>query len=223
MSYSYSWNWRGEELIFLPEKAIWREDGKILMIADLHLGKAETLQATGIPIPSDGDNSTLNLLLDVCHVWKPNLVIILGDLIHSRSGITQLLRDKLKRLQELTNSKLMLIGGNHDRGSWIEGFKKYKPQKIGKLWLSHEPEKQQLERNEALLNICGHLHPGTILSSKTDHLRLPCFAYDPTTLRLIIPAFGKLTGTFSCGANYQKWLVTDEAVIQCKNNKRFNK
>ena len=35
------WTWCSEELVFLPQRAIWRPQGRELLLADLHLGKAE--------------------------------------------------------------------------------------------------------------------------------------------------------------------------------------
>ena len=109
------WRWGNEHLHFLPERALWRDKDRVLMVADLHLGKAEVFQANGVPLPSDGDSGTLNPLLDLCHTWQPNRLILLGDLIHARLGLTARLRDALKALPALCGCELIFIGGNHDR------------------------------------------------------------------------------------------------------------
>ena len=80
--YGLTWTWGQERLEFLPEKALWRPKGRELLIADLHLGKAEVFQAHGIPLPSDGDRGTLNPLLELCARVQPETLIILGDLVH---------------------------------------------------------------------------------------------------------------------------------------------
>ena len=80
---------------FLPQRALWRQEGRVLMLADLHLGKAEAFQAQGIPLPSDADGGTFNPLLELCHQWRPQQLILLGDLIHARLGLTPRLRDNL--------------------------------------------------------------------------------------------------------------------------------
>ena len=90
------WAWRSETLRFLGERALWREQGRQLMVADLHLGKAEVFQAHGIPLPTDGDRGTLNPLLQLCHAWAPEQLIVLGDLIHAREGLTPELRETLR-------------------------------------------------------------------------------------------------------------------------------
>ena len=204
------WFWREETLRFLPQRAVWREAGRQLMLADLHLGKAEAFQAHGIPLPSDGDRGTLNPLLDLCHAWAPDQLLLLGDLIHAREGLTPALRQTLLHLHELCDCEVVLIGGNHDRHSWIEGLPQHPSRQLGSLWLSHIPERAPLP---GLLNICGHLHPMTRLRSRADRLRLPCFAFDPVADRLVVPAFGQLTGGHDCGDGYAQWLVADGAIV----------
>ena len=207
---SHIWGWGNEYLHFLPEKALWREKDRVLMVADLHLGKAEVFQANGVPMPSDGDSGTLNPLLDLCHWWQPNRLILLGDLIHARLGLTPSLRDALRALPALCGCELVFIGGNHDRDSWLEGLPQQPSQSLGDLWLSHIPETPP---HSDQLNVCGHLHPVASVRSRSDRLRLPCFAFDPKGPRLVIPAFGQLTGGHDCGERYQQWLVAEDAIV----------
>ena len=78
-----SLNWGQSSLTLLPERAAWDPQRRALLVADLHLGKAESFQAQGIPLPSDGDRepqSSSRALLQPC----PEQVLVLGDLIHSR-------------------------------------------------------------------------------------------------------------------------------------------
>ena len=208
---SHRWTWRDEVLTFLPERALWREHGKQLMVSDLHLGKAEVFQAHGIPLPSDGDQGTLNALLDLCTRYRPEMLFILGDLIHGRLGLTPRLRAILRSLGELAGCPVHLIGGNHDRSCRIEGLKQHPSSRLGSLWLSHEPETQPAEAR--LLNVCGHIHPVASIGQGCDRLRVPCFAYAAEPQHLLIPAFGELTGGHPCDKRYKKWLVADNAVV----------
>ena len=84
--------WGGDTLELLAERAIWDPLRRVLLLADLHLGKAESFQAQGIPLPSDGDATTLNALLELAAWLRPEQVIVLGDLIHGRLGLTAELR-----------------------------------------------------------------------------------------------------------------------------------
>ena len=211
----FLWIWQHEELVFLPSKGVWRPKGRELFIADLHLGKAEVFQAHGIPLPSDGDRGTLNQLLSLCSRWRPNTLIVLGDLVHGPLGLTESLRDTLSALPDLIECELILVGGNHDRYCSIDGLPQRSSFQLGQLWLSHEPERST--ENPQLLNICGHVHPVTRLSFGSDNLRLPCFAYAEKENRLLLPAFGELTGGHECGQLYRKWLVADDTIVPWQN------
>ncbi|MCT0198691.1 ligase-associated DNA damage response endonuclease PdeM [Synechococcus sp. CS-1325] len=204
--------WRGHRLELLAAKAIWDPAQGLLLLADLHLGKAETFQIHGIPLPSDGDLATLNALLALAHHWRPREVVLLGDLIHSRLGLTAELRQKLAALPELLGCRLSLIGGNHERGSWLEGLAAGPSGARGPLWLSHAPERAPAGGVERL-NLCGHLHPVAVVGSGADRLRLPCFSLDPAVPRLVLPAFGQLTGGHPCDPHQPCWLVADGSIV----------
>lgn len=204
--------WRQERLELLAEGAVHLPLHGLLLVADLHLGKAECFQAHGIPLPSDGDASTLNALLALVHRIAPQQVVVLGDLIHGRLGLTQELRAKLRALPELLGCPLRLIGGNHERGSWIEGLPQEPSQAVGQLWLSHEEEPRS-----GLLNLCGHRHPVAVLGRGQDRLRLPCFAYNPALEQLVLPAFGQLTGGHPCSPEEQLWLLVEGRVVPLLN------
>lgn len=200
--------WEDERLDLLAEGALLVPSRGMLLLADLHLGKAESFQAQGIPLPSDGDAATLNPLLDLVHRLQPTEVLVLGDLIHSRLGLTAELREKLRALPDLLGCPLRLIGGNHERGSWIEGLPQHPPQACGRLWLSHEPQPRP-----GWLNICGHRHPVALVGQGGDRVRLPCFAYDPRIRTLVLPAFGQLTGGHPCEQHEQVWLLAEGRVL----------
>ena len=42
--------WQTSELELLPQRALWQASTGLLLVADLHLGKAESFQASGIPL-----------------------------------------------------------------------------------------------------------------------------------------------------------------------------
>jgi DNA ligase-associated metallophosphoesterase len=187
---------------------------ELLLVADLHLGKAEVFQVHGVPLPSDGDMSTLNPLLALAHRLRPREVVVLGDLIHSRLGLTGELRQKLRALPDLMGCSLRLIAGNHERGSWLEGLPQGMSEAVGPWWLSHAPEPR-----EGFLNLCGHRHPVAVVGRASDRLRLPCFAFDPRQNVLVLPAFGSLTGGHPCPRHERLWLVAEGEVVPWKTTR----
>jgi DNA ligase-associated metallophosphoesterase len=201
-------HWNGHRLDLLPEKALWHPERGLLLLADVHLGKAECLQAHGVPIPSDGDAANLQALLDLAHSLRPAGVVVLGDLIHGPQGLTQDLRQKLLALPELLGCPLRLIDGNHERGSWLQGLPREPACASGALWLSHVPDP-----HPGLLNVCGHLHPVALLGRGADRLRLPCFAHQRDPACLVLPSFGHLTGGHPCDDADALWVVAGGSVI----------
>ena len=212
---SVIFEWRDQPLQLLGAMAAWDPQRRALLVADLHLGKAETFQAHGIPLPSDGDGETLNGLLELAHQLEPKQVVVLGDLIHSRLGLTGELRAKLAALPELLGCPLRLIGGNHEQGSWIEGLPQEPSQALGPWWLSHIPEPRA-----GMLNLCGHLHPVAVVGRGADRLRLPCFSYCETSERLALPAYGRLTGGHPCSPGERIWLVAEGAIVDWPQGSR---
>ena len=200
--------WKGHQLELLAERAVWDPAQRTLLLADLHLGKAECFQAQGIALPSDGDATTLNALLALAHRLRPEQVLVLGDLLHGRAGLTAALRAKIRALPELLGCRLRLIEGNHERGSWLEGLVREPASALGPLWLSHAPEPRP-----GLLNLCGHLHPVAVVGRGADRLRLPCFAYRRRQEQLLLPAFGALTGGHPCTGADAIWLLAEGSVV----------
>ncbi|MEB3360824.1 MAG: ligase-associated DNA damage response endonuclease PdeM [Synechococcaceae cyanobacterium] len=203
-----SFHWRGHRLELLAEKAVWDPEQKMLLLADIHLGKAEVFQAHGIPLPSDAGASDLRRLVSLARRLRPRRVLVLGDLIHGRLALTPDLRQRLRQLPSQLGCPLRLIGGNHELGSEIEGLPQETAQGSGPLWLSHAPEPRP-----GWLNVCGHVHPVAVIAGGADRLRLPCFAFRPQDDCLVLPAFGHLTGGHPCNKGESLWLVADNAIL----------
>ncbi|WP_332911906.1 hypothetical protein [Algoriphagus boritolerans] len=78
-----SFEFDGIALSIRKEKAVWMPALKVLLIADLHFGKAAHFRKSGIPIPEpihDADLSQLNKLQEEL---QPTQTYFLGDLFHS--------------------------------------------------------------------------------------------------------------------------------------------
>ena len=126
---------------------------------------------------------------------KPDEVLILGDLFHSKHNNEW---ENFKALRfHFSKTEFILLVGNHD--TFLESeYKKanirviQKPFKIQNKIFSHEPFEST---EEDYVNIHGHIHPAVSLKGKAlQRLRLPCFFYAQRSL--ILPAFGEFTGTF---------------------------
>ena len=182
---SFIVNIDGEELLFLREKALYWPAQEALMLSDLHAGKAAHFRRHGIPLSSDHLLSDLNIIGELVARWKPKHLWILGDLFHTDHNDENAL--VLQWMEDLPLSCL-LVEGNHDRHS-VNGYGLERTDRldVGPFSLRHEPQP-----NDGRFQINGHLHPGFGISRAKQHLRMPAFYRDKE--RLILPAFGSLTG-----------------------------
>ncbi len=184
----------GRKVILLPEKALFLEEERALILADPHLGKTAHFRKSGIPIPSGADGTNYQVLNTLIDNYPIDTVYILGDLFHSdQNHEWHFFKQWLKHYPRLTFN---LIRGNHD----ILPNESYKqaglrvfddPPSIGAFWLTHKPFESP---EDGFINLSGHIHPGIQLRGKgRQSLKLPCFYY--TTNKIILPAFGSFTGT----------------------------
>ncbi|SFB40581.1 ligase-associated DNA damage response endonuclease PdeM [Algoriphagus aquimarinus] len=183
-----------EELIqLLPEKVAFLPEHQILVVADLHLGKASHFRKEGIMIPLPEISPDLQRMDELIMSLKPTTVVFLGDLFHSS------LNKEWEGLKGFLLChpaiRFILTKGNHDilaasvmDDTSIEVVDEFE---VGKyLLFTHEPEAIV---EEDKLNIVGHIHPGVLIKAKgRQSFRLPCFHYHNQCL--ILPAFGQLTG-----------------------------
>jgi uncharacterized protein len=204
----------GIELILLKEKAIWVPSLKILLIADLHFGKAAHFRKSGIPIPEPIHDADVFQLIKLQEAFQPAHTYFLGDLFHSDWN-SQWEYFKLI-LEHFPNTEFHLIKGNHDILSPLayqqSSLKIHnEPLSLGSLILSHEPMEII---PEGYLNICGHIHPGIRLVGKArQSVRIPCFFESRS--QLILPAFGNFTGLALVKPKTEDkiWGITPEKII----------
>ncbi|NEP16995.1 MAG: ligase-associated DNA damage response endonuclease PdeM [Leptolyngbya sp. SIO4C1] len=190
-----------QTLHLLPDKAIYIPDLGCLLVADVHLGKAETFQAFGVPIASQVNQTTLNRLLALCQQVRPQQLLILGDLFHAPQALTAEVLQAWADFLAAIAAQTTLIVGNHDRPltqalCQLPMTCQTEALRLGSLRLSHEPETAQPADASFCLNICGHTHPVVRLKSRLDSLRLPCFYLDSQQKQLTLPAFGEFTGGY---------------------------
>lgn len=183
-----------ENLKLLPEKAFYWEKEKLLGFSDVHLGKAESFQKIGIPLPSETRAEDLNRMRKLVEELNPKKVVILGDFIHDKESWTlELIEDLQKFFQEHASIDWHLVLGNHERGS-LSFLERLPINLIEKAFeaspfvLTHG----HLQKQTNLFRIEGHLHPVLTLSDGPLRMRFPCFVLDSE--HLLLPSFGVLTG-----------------------------
>jgi DNA ligase-associated metallophosphoesterase len=204
-----------EELIqLLPEKVAFLPRHQILVVADIHLGKASHFRKEGIMIPLPSSCPDLKCLGELIDTLRPTTVVFLGDLFHS--SLNHEWKDLQGFLCDYPNIRFVLTKGNHDilpssvmEDTCIEVVPELE---VGRhLVLTHAPME---EVQDEKLNIVGHIHPGVLIKTKSrQSFRLPCFFQEGQCL--ILPAFGQLTGLhiLKKAANTRIFPVLSDEVI----------
>lgn len=182
----------GEEMTLFPQKALFWRKQRILLIADLHLGKINHFRKSGIAVPSRANDHNLELLMEVIGLCKPERIIFLGDLFHSHYNTEwEVVGEVIKHFSSIC---FELVLGNHDimseRQYESKGIIVYDELTIGPFLFTHHP----LETiPEGIYNMAGHIHPGIVLRGKgRQSLTLPCFYFG--LKQAFLPAFGNFTG-----------------------------
>jgi len=183
----------GETILLLPQKAVYWPRHKMLVIADIHFGKAASFRAQGIPVPRGTTSQNLAGLDALMALYAVERIVFLGDFLHARAAHAAATLAAMQTWrQRYPALELVLVRGNHDRHAGdpaaslgIEMVDE--PYTVGAYSFCHHPDVAAPGYVMA-----GHVHPVFVLSSRLDSLRLPCFLAGPT--RMILPSYGAFTG-----------------------------
>lgn len=207
-----------EDIVLLPQKALFWPKHSILFLADAHFGKAGTFRSQKIAVPSgitETDLSKIDFLVEQLSVKE---IIFLGDFIHATTGITKRIAEQMTLWrQNHRNISISLIKGNHDRS--IKSFADKleiellnEPHVMSPFVLCHHPDISHLEKGYVL---CGHLHPAVKLYGQArQKIRLPCFYFQKE--QAILPAFGSFTGCMEIqpDKSEQVFVIAGDEVIR---------
>ncbi|MFY0254710.1 ligase-associated DNA damage response endonuclease PdeM [Chitinophaga sp. 30R24] len=185
-------HFQGQHWHLLPERAIYWEEEKALILSDLHLGKAAHFRKAGIAVPAGIIQDDLFRLQQLITFYLPERIIVVGDMFHSREN-NEVQYFQLWR-QQFSNITIDLVKGNHD----ILADAIYEQLQINvhpsltlrSIHFIHEPCE---DSNGYQYTFSGHLHPAFVMAGAgKQRLRLPCFYFGRYCG--ILPAFGHFTG-----------------------------
>lgn len=205
---------RGEQLLLLPERAVYWPRAKALLIADMHCGKAATFRAHGVPVPDGNMEADLARLTRVLAATNAQRLIILGDWIHARAGCTDRVIAAVSAWRAQHHAMHVLwIRGNHDTVTHARfGFEETdEAVHEGPFRLQHKPDEDPQH-----YTIAGHIHPVFALRFPGSWAarRLPCFHFRKHGATL--PAFGSFTGGAEVTAKPgdRLFLATGDSVLE---------
>lgn len=186
----------GERVAFLPQRAAWWERARTLILADLHLGKAETFAAAGAALNGGVLDHTLAQLSDLASSLDAARLIIVGDLLHAPAGLTPALIDRVREWRRTLLAQIVVVPGNHDRRidavarEWdllVTSASLIEPP----FGFVHDPADVPAASPSVATWWVGHVHPCIWLGNRADALKLPCFIASDRLVQL--PAFSTFT------------------------------
>jgi uncharacterized protein len=203
----------GERVLLLAQKALYWPHERMLVVADIHFGKAAAFRSLGVPVPRGTTTENLAQLDLLIDQYGARQVIFLGDFLHSKAAHARPTQDALLAWRHRRPDLLLtLVRGNHDRHAGDPADRLGitlvdEPFTLGPFSFCHHPD---LAAPGYVL--AGHIHPVFVLATRFDALRLPCFVGGPR--RMILPSFGAFTGGYviTPEAGDRIWVSSGESV-----------
>jgi uncharacterized protein len=183
----------GHDFAALPGGALWWGARSALIVADLHFEKASWFARAGQMLPPYDSIATLADLTALVAATAPRELWCLGDSFHDSAGCERLPQRAQDMLRALTGSlDWVWITGNHDHASGpglIDhcGGRILDEAEVDGLIFRHEADPC-----EPRPELSGHFHPKLRLTLRHRRVARRCFIASQT--KLILPAFGSLTG-----------------------------
>ncbi|MDB5689063.1 MAG: pdeM [Sphingomonas bacterium] len=182
------------DLVALPQGALYWPARRALLVADLHFEKASWFARFGQMLPPYDSIATLSDLTSLVAATGAEEVWCLGDSFHDARGCERLPQQAREMLRALTGTtRWTWITGNHDAGMTDHcGGALVEEAEVDGLVLRHEADPRD-RRPE----LSGHYHPKLRLTVRGRNVARRCFVAGPS--KLILPAFGALTGGLDAG------------------------
>lgn len=205
----------GEDLILLSEGAVYWKRQSMLLVADVHFGKASAFRALGVPVPRGTTTGTISRLDAGIGRTAPRHVVFLGDFFHAAEGrapeTLRVLHDWRRRHAPIA---MTLIRGNHDTRAGdpppsLDIDCVAAPLLHAPFVLDHHPR-----CHDQGYVLCGHIHPAVHLRGPgRQRSRLPCFWFGPRIG--VLPAFGEFTGAavVDVQSGDRVYVLTEDAVV----------
>lgn len=190
----------GEEWLLCESRTLYWPRENALLVADLHLEKASWYaEKSGQMLPPYDSRETLERLAEAIRETGARRVITLGDNFHDDDGPARLEPHARGMLAALTRATdWVWITGNHDEKlDPAIGGTVAEEMEIGGVVLRH-----QAIAGETRAELSGHYHPKLRLALRGRRIARSCAvlaANDVGGTRMIMPAFGALTGGMDAG------------------------
>lgn len=200
------------DLELLANRGVFCARTRTLVVADVHLGKAETFVRAGVPIPLGASSEDIDRLVETVDTTGATTLVVGGDLIHDRAGLSDAVVEAFAQVLARPDLTVVLVTGNHERSAgrlpaaWrtMVQMPSYRLGEGGPLVL-HEPA------SDCGPVIAGHLHPMARVGQGKHALVLPAFARRGEVL--LLPAFTAWSSGVRVTDRDERWVIVDGRVI----------
>lgn len=177
-----------EEMRLVGGRAVFWPRENALLVADLHLEKASFFAKHGQMLPPYDSRETLGRIAEALRETGARRVFCLGDNFHDSAGTQRLEPHAAGMLAALTRATdWVWITGNHDADAVMTDGTLAEELEVSGLILRHRATK-----GETRPELSGHYHPKLTVAARGRRIARPCAVASES--RLILPAFGALTG-----------------------------
>lgn len=204
----------GHAFELLPERAVYWRARRSLLLADVHLGKDQVFRRSGMAVPAGVLGTELARISRLVARTGAERLIVLGDWVHAPPDPNEDWPSEISDWRRAHRNLAMdLVLGNHDRAlrDWLEAWSIESHRSaldVDGLRLVHE-----WGDAAARPGMSGHLHPGAVVKSGHERLRLPAFLL--AGQHLVLPAFGRFTGLMDQTPfpTEQCWVIAGQRVL----------
>ena len=168
----------GQHLWLSPERCIYWEEQKALILSDLHFGKTGHFRKSGIAVPQNLYKEDLQRMVQLIQFFQPQTLIVVGDMFHSSANLELELFRKWRT--DFSGLSIQLIKGNHDilQDSWYEQAELMvhsSSYSLQPFFFTHDisleiptpvevvPAKSRHLEIESNYIFSGHVHPGILV------------------------------------------------------------
>jgi DNA ligase-associated metallophosphoesterase len=201
-----------------PERMVFWEEEKALIVSDLHFGKTGHFRKSGIPVPQSVYKEDLQRLVSQLQYFQPRQLIVVGDMFHSHANKELDLFKKWRH--DFPQLGIRLVMGNHDilQDKW---YKELEIETVDQLTIkdlsfTHDINDIDDPGSHGAYFFSGHIHPGVhIRGGGKQSLHFPCFYFSPSYC--VLPAFSRFTGlaTIRPAEGDKVFAIVNHSIIPC--------
>ena len=187
-----SFEFAGQDFALAPSRALYWAEERALLVADLHLEKASWYAQRGQMLPPYDSRETLSRVADAIRETGARRVFCLGDNFHDSHGPARLEPHAAGMLEALMRTvDWVWITGNHDTKD-ASTAAQAAAQGVAELEVRGVMLRHEARPGETAPELSGHFHPKFAVTARGRRVTRPCAV--ASEHRLILPAFGALTG-----------------------------